>query len=265
MAIDCQHSWYRRLPASNALSPEPLSVVTPRAFESVPVESASEPAGAEPLLDQEPPENGTSPSQMLVEENISNEVAQSSPPSEESSGAVSDCPVSESPVEAESEQPCSDVRVLDLQGDLIPEEPAVAKKSADVVSSPPEPSLPDSVLVTSALEDPPSSAPASEDFVLSVSDSALAQVSIPPPLSAAALDLAPPDDSGDDDDIGDSVPLRDGQELATAWKRISRKKERKKNLARKASSAASDLFVLVRKATRPSLPGARPRKGMDSS
>lgn len=122
------------------------------------------------------------------------------------------------------------------------------------MSSPPEPSLPDSVLVTAALEDPPSSAPASEDFVLSVSDSALAQVSIPPP-----------DDSGDDDDIGDSAPLRDGQELATAWKRISRKKGRKKNLARKASSAASDLFVLVRKATRPSLPGARPRKGKDSS
>lgn len=44
-------------------------------------------------------------SQMLVEENVSNEVAQSSPPSEESSGAVSDCAVSESPVEAESEQP----------------------------------------------------------------------------------------------------------------------------------------------------------------
>ena len=265
MAIDCQHSWYRRPPASNALSPEPSSVVTPRAFESVPVESAPEPAGAEPLLDQEPPEDGTSPSQMLVEENVSNEVAQSSPPSEESSGAVSDCAVSESPVEAESEQPCSDVRVLDSQGNLIPEEPAVAEKSADVVSSPPESSLPDSVLVTAALEDPPSSTPASEDFVLSVSDSALAQISIPPPLSAATLDLAPPDDSGDDDDIGDSVPLRDGQEVATAWKRISRKKGRKKNLARKASSAASDLFVLVRKATRPSLPGARPRKGKDSS
>lgn len=84
-------------------------------------------------------------------------------------------------------------------------------------------------------------------------------------MGDAALDLAPPDDSGDDDDIGDSAPLRDGQELATAWKRISRKKGRKKNLARKASSAASDLFVLVRKATRPSLPGARPRKGKDSS
>ena len=126
------------------------------------------------------------------------------------------------------------------------------------MSSPPEPLLPDSVLVTAALEDPSSSAPASEDFVLSVSDSALAQVPIPPPL-----DLAPLDDSGDDDDMGDSVPLRDGLELATAWKRISRKKGRKKNLARKASSAVSDLFVLVRKATRPSLPGARPRKGKD--
>lgn len=131
------------------------------------------------------------------------------------------------------------------------------------MSSPPEPSLPDSVLVTAALEDPSSSAPASEDFVLSVSDSALAQVPISPPLSTAALDLAPPDDSGDDDDMGDSVLLRDGLELATAWKRISRKKGRKKNLARKASSAASDLFVLVRKATCPSLPGARPRKGKD--
>ena len=54
MAIDCQHSWYRCPAASNALSPEPSSVVTPPAFESVPVESAPEPAGAEPLLDQEP-------------------------------------------------------------------------------------------------------------------------------------------------------------------------------------------------------------------
>lgn len=105
MAIDCQHSWYRCPAASNGLSPEPSSVVTPPAFESVPVESAPEPAGAEPLLDQEPRKDGTSPSQMLVEENVSNEVAQCSPPSEESSGAVSDCAVSESPVEAESEQP----------------------------------------------------------------------------------------------------------------------------------------------------------------
>ena len=61
MAIDCQHSWYRCPAASNALSPEPSSVVTPPAFESVPVESAPEPAGAEPLLDQEPRKDGTSP------------------------------------------------------------------------------------------------------------------------------------------------------------------------------------------------------------
>lgn len=262
MAIDCQHSWYWRPPASNALSPESSSEITPPAPESAPVESAAEPAAAEPSQDLTPPEGGSSPSQM-VEENVSNEIAQPSPSLEESSGAVSDHAASESPADAESQQPSPGVRVLDSQGNLVLTVPAVAEKSADV-SSPPEPSLPDSVLVTAALDGPPSSAPLSEDPVFSISDSALAQVPIPPPLSAAALDLVPPDESGDDDDMGDSVPLPDDRELATAWKRISRKKA-KKNLARKASSAASDLFVPVRKATRPSLPGMRPSEGKDSS
>ena len=262
MAIDCQHSWYRRPPASNALSPEPS--ITPPASESAPVESVLEPTALEPLPGQVSPEDGTSPSKMLVEENISNEAAHSSLPLE-SSTAVSDQAASVSPVGAECQQPSSDVRVLDSQGNLIPEEPAVAEKPADVVSSPPEPSLPDSVLVTAVLEDPPASAPASEDPVFSFSNSALAEVQIPPPVSAAASDLVSPDESGDDDDMGDSVSLRDGQELAPAWKRISRKKGKKKNLARKASSAASDLFIPVRKATRPSLPGAGQSKGKDSS
>ena len=194
---------------------------------------------------------------------ISNEDTQSSPPLEPST-AVSDQAALEPPAGAEDQQPSSDVPLLDSQGNLVPDESVVAEKSADVVSSPPEPSLPDSVLVTAVLEDPPASAPASEDPVFSVSDSALADVQIPPPLDAAASDLVLPDESGDDDDMGDSVPLCDDQELPTAWKRISRKKA-KKNLARKASSAASDLFIPVRKATRPSLPGARPSKGKDSS
>ena len=259
MAIDCQHSWYRRPPASNALSPESSSVIVPPASESTPAESAPDPAAA----DQESPEDETSSPQMLVEENASNEDTQSSPPVEPST-AESDQAASESPAGAEDQQPSSDVPLLDSQGNLVPDESVVAEKSTDVVSSPPEPSLPDSVLVTAVLEDPPASAPASEDPVFSVSDSTLADVQIPPPLNAAASDLVPPDESGDDDDMGDSVPLRDDQELATAWKRISRKKA-KKNLARKASSAASDLFIPLRKATRPSLPGARPNKGKDSS
>ena len=128
-------------------------------------------------------------------------------------------------VDAESQQPSSDARVLDSQGNLVLEVPAVAEKSADV-SSPPEPSLPDSVLVTAALDGPPSSAPVSDVPVFSVSDSALALVPIPPPLSAAASDLVPPDESGDDDDMGDSAPLPDDRKLATAWKRISRKKSK---------------------------------------
>lgn len=135
---------------------------------------------------------------------------------------------------------------------MVSEEPAVAEKSADVMSSLPEPSLPDSVLAT---VDPRSSTPRSDDHVFSVSDSALAQVSIPPPLDATALDLAPPDENGDDDDMGDSATLHDDQELAAAWKCISHKKGKKKNLARKASSATSDLFIPVCKAFHPSLPG----------
>lgn len=85
-----------------------------------------------------------------------------------------------------------------------------------------------------------------------------------PLLSAAASDLFPPNESGDDDDMEDSATLRDCQELVATWKRISHQKGRKTNLARKASSAASDLFVPVHKATCPNLPGAKPSRGKDS-
>ena len=261
LAIDCQHSWYRRPPASNTLSPEPSSVVTPPAPESAPDEPTPETAAAEPLLDQVPPEDEAPSSQMLVEESVSNEAAQSSPPLEESSGTAGDRAISDSPGDAGSQQPSSDVRVLDSQGNLIPEESAVAEKPADV-SSLPEPSLPDSVLVTAVLEDPSSSAPASEDPVFSVSDSVLAQVDVPSPSDAPALDLAQPDENSDDDEMEDSATPLDDQQLATAWKRVSRKKgQRRKNLARKATTSHS--FAPVRKATRPNPPGARPNRGKD--
>lgn len=201
---------------------------------------------------------------MLVEESASNEVAQSSALTDGPSGSLAEekdnHAVLTSPAVAEGQQLSLDVHVLDLQGDLVSDEPPVAEKSAEVMSSLPEPLLPDSVL---ARVDPPSSTPRSDDHVFSVSDSALAQVSIPPPLDAAALDLAPPDENGDDDDMGDSATLHDDQELAAAWKCISHKKGKKKNLARKASSATSDLFLPVWKAFHPSLPGVRSSRRKD--
>ena len=305
MAIDCQHSWYRR----------------PSAPEVPPSTSAPEAAAVDPLTDQTAPEDGSSSLQMSVEVNVSQVVAQSSPLS-------SSEPVS--PV-AESQLP---VNALDSQGRLIPEKPAAAQTSvdtasslpepslsdsaliaADVACSPPEPSLPDSVLVmadvASSLPEPSLSdsaliaadvvcsppEPSLPDSVLvmadvasslpepSLSDSALVTAvdlssastpvprdpassvpdSVPLLLDAAALDVTLPDGNDDDDEMGDSPTVCDGQELATAWKRISRKKGRKKNLARKATGAASDLFVPVRKATRPNLPGTRSSKGKGTS
>ena len=129
---------------------------------------------------------------------------------------------------------------------------------ADVASSLPEPSLSDSALVT-AVDLSSASTPVPRDPASPVPDS------VPLPLDAAALDVTLPDGNGDDDEMGDSPTVCDGQELATAWKRISRKKGRKKNLARKATGAASDLFVPLRKATRPNPPGTRSSKGKGTS
>ena len=124
----------------------------------------------------------------------------------------------------------------------------------------PTPSVSDSAL---AEVDMPS-APADPPF--SVLDSALAQVEIPSPSGAPASDLATPDEKRDDensdeDDMGDSVEVVDAHQLATAWKRVSRKKGQRKNLTQKAT--ASHSFAPVRKATRPNPPGARPKKGED--
>ena len=103
--------------------------------------------------------------------------------------------------------------------------------------------------------------PASVDPVPSVSDSVLAQVDVPSPSDAPVLDLAQPDEKSDDEETGDSVAPLEDQQLATAWKRVSHKKGQRKNLARKATTSHS--FAPVRKATRPNPPGARPNRGKD--
>ena len=147
-------------------------------------------------------------------------------------------------------------RIPSASEDPVPSvtDSALAEVETPHVSEDPVPSVSDSTLAEIDLP------PASVDLAPSVSDSALAQV--PSPSDAPALDLTPPDEDGDDDDMGDSVPPLETEKLATAWKRISRKKgQRKKKLARKA--AASHSFAPVRKATRPNPPGVRPNRGKD--
>ena len=101
--------------------------------------------------------------------------------------------------------------------------------------------------------------PASADPVPSVSDSVLAQVDVPPPTGDPVL---APDENSDDDEMGDSVAPLEAQQVATAWKRVSRKKgQHRKNLTRKAATSHS--FAPVRKATRPNPPGVRPNRGKD--
>ena len=183
----------------------------------------------------------------------------------------------------------SDVRVLDSKGTLISADSAAAEPpaapspsvsvpvfSGDQPSPTPVsavPSVSDSVLgqIPSMPEDPVPSLtdsalaevdmpPASRDPVPSVSDSVLAQVDVPSPCDVPALDLTQPDENSDDDEMGDSVAPLEAEELATAWKRVSCKKgQRRKNLARKATTSHS--FAPVRKATRPNPPGVRPNRG----
>lgn len=55
---------------------------------------------------------------------------------------------------------------------------------------------------------------------------------MPPLPDVLALDLTQPDENGDDDDMGDSAAPLEDQQLATVWKRVSRKKgQHRKNLA----------------------------------
>ena len=145
----------------------------------------------------------------------------------------------------------------------VPEDPepsvtdsALAEVDIPLVSLDPVPSVTDSAL---AEVDIP---PASLDPVPSVSDSLLAQVDVPSPSDVPALDLTQPDENSDDDEMGDSAAPLETEKLTTAWKRVSRKKDqRRKNLARKATTSHS--FAPVRKATRPKPPGVRPNRGKD--
>ena len=279
LAIDCQHSWYRRPPPSLGLSPEtvaddPVADPTADTVESAPA----------PTLD-----TGASGPASTAEE-----------PSSHVADTEDTCPSQPDAADLES-QPDGSVSAPDLDSQVplfSGDQPSPSFEAAVPAASPPAdtfvPSVSDSTLgrIPSASEDPVPSVtdsalaevemphvpedpvpsvsdstlaevdlpPASVDLAPSVSDSALAQV--PSPSDAPALDLTPPDEDGDDDDMGDSVPPLETEKLATAWKRISRKKgQSKKKLARKAT--ASHSFAPVRKATRPNPPGVRPNRGKD--
>lgn len=262
LAIDCQHSWYRRPPPPLDPSPKPGEPLTER------------PAGPSAAAPGEP----------------SSQAAETVDTSDPSQHVV---------VIPESQPDDSDAnaRVLDSQGDLISEDPAVEEALA---SPPPVPPLPGDqppptsassveLLVPSVSDSTLGQIPSvpsvtdsalagvemphtSVDPAPSVSDSALAEVEMPQasadptpsiPDSVLATVLSPPDvldENGDDDDMGDSVAPLESQQLATAWKRVSRKKGQRKNLARKAATSHS--FAPVRKATRPNPPGGKP-KGKD--
>lgn len=190
LAIDCQHSWYRQPPPSLDLSRETVA--------EDPVESVPAPTPVEPSSQVAVTKDTCDPSQADL-------------------------------TDSESQPGCSEasVRVLDSQGDLIGEDPAVANTpalssppgsvplfsgdhpsptSASAVSAPSlsddtfVPSVSDSALgwMPSAPEDPMPSVtdstlaevvmpPASEDPAPSVTNSTLAKVEMPP----ASVDLTP--------------------------------------------------------------------------
>lgn len=107
-------------PASMALSPESVSKdVGPAPEELTRVESVPGPTAVEALPDEVSPEDEDPPPplQMLVEESVSNEVAQSSALSDGPSGSLAEekdnHTVLTSPVVAEGQQLSLDVHVLD--------------------------------------------------------------------------------------------------------------------------------------------------------
>ena len=229
MAIDCQHSWYRRPPPSASLSPDTVAGSNPVDPVSTPVERPTH--TAETSDTSAPQADLADP----VSQPGSTDVAESPTPSPPASVPLFTDPSSASVIPSVSDS------VLG-QMPSVPEDPV--------------PSISDSALAEVAMP------PASPELMPSVSDSALAQVVLPSPSDGPALDLAQPDENSDDDDMGDSVPPLEVQQLATAWKRVSRKKgQRRKNLTRKAS--ASHSFAPVRKATRPNPPGVRSNRGKD--
>ena len=286
LAIDCQHSWYRRPPPSLGLSPETVADdPVPASAADTAAESPVESAPA-PTLDTVAADSGPTPT--------------AEDPSSHVADTEDTCPSQPDAADLESLPDGSvSARDLDSQVPLFSgDQPSPSSEAAVPAASPPAdtfvPSVSDSTLgrIPSASEDPVPSVTdsalaevemphVSEDPVHSVSDSTLAEVDLPPasvdlapsvsdsalaqvpsPSDAPALDLTPRDENGDDDDMGDSVPPLETEKLATAWKRISRKKgQRKKKMARKA--AASHSFAPVRKATRPNPPGVRSNRGKD--
>ena len=288
LAMDCQHSWYRRPPPSLGLSPETVT--------GDPVESA--PAPTADTVAESPVESAPAPTLDTVAEGPG-----PAPTVEEPSSQVADtedtCPSQPDTADFESQPDGSGVSARDLDSQVplfSGDQPSPSSEAAVPVSSPPDtfvPSVSDSTLgrIPSASEDPVPSVTdsalaevemphVSEDPVPSVTDSTLAEVDlpsasvdpapsvsdsalaqVPSPSDAPALDLTPSDENGDDDDMGDSVASLECQQLASAWKRVSRKKGQRKNLTRKAETSHS--FAPVRKATRPNPPGVKPRRGKD--
>ena len=284
LAIDCQHSWYRRPPPSLGLSPETVAddpvpdptgdTVAESSVESAPAPTLDTVGGSGPASSAEEPSShvadteDTCPSQPDAADLESQPDGSVSAPDLDSQVPLfsgdQPSPSSEAAVPAAS--PPADTfvpsvsdstlgRIPSASEDPVPSvtDSALAEVEMPHVSEDPVPSVSDSTLAEVDL------LPASVDLAPSVSDSALAQV--PSPSDAPALDLTPSDENGDNDDMGNSVAPLECQQLATAWKRVSRKKGQQKNLARKATTSQS--FAPVRKATRPNPPGVKPRKGKD--
>ena len=233
MAIDCQHSWYRRHPPSGSRSPDPVV----------------EDPGPAPHTEQVPSqENPVDP--VSQQDDAAAEASAASLPPGTVTLLSGDQP---------SRTPASAVLVQSQSEDTFV--PSVSDSVLGQILSEsvgPTPSVSDSALaevdMPSVPADPPPSVP----------DSALAQVEILSPSGAPASDLATPDEKGDDensddDDMGDSAEVVEAQQLA--WKRVSRKKGQQRNLTQKATASRS--FAPVCKATRPNPPGARPKKGKD--
>ena len=243
MAINCQHSWYRRPPAFwGSVSVESLGFCSPPVERPAQAAETQDTSALQDDLADPASQPGSSDVRVLDSKGtlISADSAAAEPPA----------------------APSPSVSVPVFSGDQPSPTPASAVPSVSdsvlgqIPSMPddPVPSLTDSAL---AEVDMP---PASRDPVPSVSDSVLAQVDVPSPCDVPALDLTQPDENSDDDEMGDSVAPLEAEELATAWKRVSCKKgQRRKNLARKATTSHS--FAPVRKATRPNPPGVRPNRG----
>ena len=272
LAIDCQHSRYRQPPPSLGLSPDTVaedpveSTPAPTADTAVenPVESA-----AAPTLDTvavDPVESAPA----SAAEGLSPQAAETEDTCDPSQPDVAN-------LESQPDGSDDSTHVLDSQVPLFSvDQPSPSSAAATPASLPSVDtfvlSVSDSTLgqIPSAPEDPVPSVtdsalteldmpPASADPVPSVSDSVLAQVDVPHPSDDPVLAR---DENSDDDEMGDSVAPLEAQQLATAWKRVSRKKgQHKKNLTRKAATSHS--FAPVRKATRPNPPGARPNRGKD--